>query len=81
MRPSLSLWLRPSFEQYYDSYIGANDELELYIGSRAPLNGAPVSNPIQFLEFSLWAKPVRPRCVTKILLQLNLKKISLFEAP
>ncbi|MCM4172586.1 LPS-assembly protein LptD [Arenibacter sp. TNZ] len=53
MRPSLSYGYAPSFEQYYDSYIGANDELELYSRFEGTLNGAPGLTQSSSMSFSL----------------------------
>src|SRR5690606_4412276 len=44
MRPSLSYGYTPSFEQFYDSYIGLNNEEELYSRFEGTLNGAPGLN-------------------------------------
>ncbi|CAN0494763.1 unnamed protein product, partial [Scytosiphon promiscuus] len=53
MRPSVSYGYTPSFDQYYDSYIGADDELELYSRFEGTLNGAPGLNKSSSMSFSL----------------------------
>ncbi|HLT52177.1 MAG TPA: putative LPS assembly protein LptD, partial [Arenibacter sp.] len=53
MRPSLSYGYTPSFEQFYDSYIGLNNEEELYSRFEGTLNGAPGLNRSSALSFSL----------------------------
>lgn len=53
MRPSLSYGYTPSFEQFYDSYIGANNEEELYSRFEGTLNGAPGLNRSSAMSFSL----------------------------
>lgn len=53
MRPSLSYGYAPSFEQFYDSYIGANNEEELYSRFEGTLNGAPGLNKSNSMSFSL----------------------------
>lgn len=53
MRPSVSYGYAPSFEQYYDSYIGANDELELYSRFEGTLNGAPGLTQSSSMSFSI----------------------------
>jgi len=77
MRPSLSYGYAPSFEQYYDSYIGANDELELYSRFEGTLNGAPGSNPIQFYEFFPLATKFEAKVRDKDSTATKPKKISL----
>ena len=53
MRPSVSYGYAPSFEQYYDSYIGADDQLELYSRFEGTLNGAPGLTKSSSMSFSL----------------------------
>ncbi len=53
MRPSVSYGYTPSFDQYYDSYIGADDELEYYSRFEGTLNGAPGLNKSSSMSFSL----------------------------
>jgi len=53
MRPSLSYGYTPSFDQFYDSYIGADNELEYYSRFEGTLNGAPGLNKSSSLSFSL----------------------------
>ncbi|MBC8767838.1 LPS-assembly protein LptD [Arenibacter sp. BSSL-BM3] len=53
MRPSVSYGYAPSFEQYYDTYIGADDELELYSRFEGTLNGAPGLTKSSSMSFSL----------------------------
>lgn len=53
MRPSLSYGYTPSFEQFYDSYIGADNEEELYSRFEGTLNGAPGLNRSSAMSFSL----------------------------
>lgn len=53
MRPSLSYGYTPSFDQFYDSYIDADNELEYYSRFEGTLNGAPGLNKSSSLSFSL----------------------------
>ncbi|RTE53828.1 LPS-assembly protein LptD [Arenibacter aquaticus] len=53
MRPSLSYGYTPSFDQFYDSYIGQDNELEYYSRFEGTLNGAPGLNKSSSLSFSL----------------------------
>src|SRR5690606_1292876 len=90
MRPSLSYGYTPSFEQFYDSYIGADNQEELYSRFEGTLNGAPGLNRSSALSFSLgnqFEAKVRDRDSTatkpkkiSILSNLNLSTGYNFEA-
>lgn len=53
MRPSISYGYAPSFEQFYDEYIGENGKVVQFSRFDGTLNGAPRSNKSNSLSFSL----------------------------
>ena len=53
MRPSLSYGYAPSFEQFYDEYIGENGEVVQFSRFDGTLNGSPRLNKSNSLSFSL----------------------------
>ena len=53
MRPSLSYGYAPSFEQFYDEYIGDNGEVVQFSRFEGTLNGSPRISKSNSLSFSL----------------------------
>jgi len=53
MRPSLSYGYAPSFDQFYDEFIGENGEVVQFSRFEGTLNGAPSLNQSNSISFSL----------------------------
>ena len=53
MRPSLSYGYTPSFEQFYDEYLGENGQVVQFTRFEGTLNGAPRLNKSNSVSFSL----------------------------
>ena len=79
MRPSISYGYAPSFEQFYDFYLGANGEMIQYSRFENTLNGAPGLNKSNALSFSL-ANTLEAKVRDKDSTALKPKKINLLNS-
>jgi lipopolysaccharide assembly outer membrane protein LptD (OstA) len=76
MRPSLSYGYAPSFDQFYDEYVGADGDVVQFSRFQGTLNGAPSLGKSNSLGFSL-ANILEAKVRDKDSTKLEPKKVSL----